>query len=346
MPSYKNAERNTWYCAFYFTDWQGKRKKKKKEGFKTKREAQEWERKFLEQYAGTPDISFDVLVKTYLARQKGLISEASYYNTVFLTNKYILPYFNNTPINKINKQSITGWKNHVMSDDMKPSYKKSIYIRLKQIFNFAIDYYNLPYNPCPNNLSLGQIVPLQNYWTIDEFRQFATTLNKPHHIMAFYLLFWTGIRCGELLALTWNDVDFSDNSLSISKSYKRLHKKDILTSGKTAASRRIVIMPQFIADMLKDFQRMNLYSGNRIFDFSSATLNNKLIRGAEIAGVKRIRIHDLRHSHASMLINAGFQPIDVADRLGHSNANITLKVYSHFYDTKRYELANKLNDIH
>lgn len=110
MPSYKNAQRNTWYCAFYFTDWQGKRKKKKKEGFKTKREAQEWERRFLEQFADTPDISFDVLLAEYKKKQKSKNDIRTYLNECNIIENHIEPYFIGVTIDKITKQSILSWK--------------------------------------------------------------------------------------------------------------------------------------------------------------------------------------------------------------------------------------------
>lgn len=345
MPSYKNAERNTWYCAFYFTDWQGKRKKKKKEGFKTKREAQEWERKFLEQYADTPDISFEVLVKAYQEHQQIKTRKTSFHTDNQIIHKHILPYFGDMSINKISRQTILTWKKIILEKNYQPSYSKYLYTALKKIFNYAVENYNLPSNPCPPRESFGEINKHIDYWTIDEFRKFAMCLKKPVHIMAFYMLFWTGMRCGELLALTWDDIDFDNNAIHISKTFTRLHGENIITPGKTSSSKRIVIMPNFLADMLKDFKRMSLFTGDRIFDISKGMLSSKFKTAINKSGVKRIRIHDLRHSHASLLINAGFQPIDVADRLGHSNASITLNIYSHFYDSKRTALAKKLNTI-
>lgn len=346
MPSYKNQKRNTWYCAFYFTDWQGKRKKKKKEGFKTKREAQEWERKFLEQYAGTPDISFDVLLTEFKKKQKANTDYRTYLGQCNIITNHIEPYFKEKSIDKINKQSILSWKENLLSKNFSAYYARRIYNTLKNIFKFAVENYNLPSNPCPSNQSFGKVNKILNYWTIDEFRTFASALRKPHHIMEFYMLFWTGMRCGELLGLTWDDIDFDSNSISIVKSYYRLERADHFTPGKTDNSRRIVIMPQFLSDMLKDFKRMSAYASNRVFDVTKSAIDHQFNRTIAKCGVKKIRLHDLRHSHASLLINnAKFQPIEVADRLGHSDASITLKIYSHFYEKNRSELANKLNDI-
>lgn len=345
MPSYKNTERNTWYCAFYFTDWQGKRKKKKKEGFKTKREAQEWERKFLEQFANTPDISFEILVNQYQKQAALRLKPMTYYSKSGIIKNHILPYFADMPINKINRRIINEWKNKLLAQDLKPSYMRAINAQLSAIFNYAVDNYNLEDNPCSGLGKLHKANSNINYWTLEEFRKFAMTFTQPHHIMIFYLLFWTGMRIGETLALTWDDINFENNSITINKTFSRLHQKDIITTPKTAKSERIVIMPQFIADMLKDFKRITKYCTERIFDISHYTIRDRLKDHAIMAGLPPIRIHDLRHSHASLLINANFSPIEVADRLGHANASITLKVYSHFYSQKRTTLAEKINNI-
>lgn len=346
MPSYKNTKRNTWYCAFYFTDWQGNRKKKKKEGFKTKHAAQEWERNFLEQYTDSPNISFETLINAYKRHHQDNTLATTHYAKTHIIDKHILPYFVGKTVNKITKQHISDWKRKLLAMKFQPSYAKQIYLLLKSIFAFAVDHYNLPANPCPCRECFGKPNKKMNYWTIDEFLQFSMTLTEPHHIVAFYLLFWTGMRIGELLALTWDDINFAANSISIDKSYTRLHKQDIITTGKTAASQRIVIMPQFLTAMLKEYQHLRKKDSSRIFPFTKNMLSFALKKGIRQAQVKKIRIHDLRHSHASLLINAGFNPIDVADRLGHADSHITLSIYSHFYDSKRISLAEKLNTIH
>lgn len=345
LPSYKNAERNTWYCAFYFTDWQGKRKKKKKEGFKTKREAQEWERKFLEQFAGTPDIGFDVLVEKYLKDAKTKLKYTSYRTKVAVIKNRILPYFKDTPINKINNRFINDWKNILINDDIKSNYVRIVYMHLSAIFSYAVEYYNLPNNPCNGIGKLPSDKKEVNYWTLDDFRIFATSLHKPIHIMIFYLLFWTGIRIGEALALTWEDVDLTNKTIRINKTLTRLARKNIVTPPKTDNSNRLIFLPQFIADMMADYKRLSKYVDGRVFPITRDGVFVKLHNSAIKLGLKPIRIHDLRHSHASMLINAGFSPIEVSDRLGHANPAITLKTYSHFYTHKRSELAEKINKL-
>lgn len=345
MPSYK-SDRGTWYCSFYYTDWQGQRKKKKKEGFKTKRAAQDWERKFLEQYATTPTISFDSVVSAYLKDASVRLKPTTFSVKKSIIIAKILPYFSGMTLNKITRRTVNDWRVNLLDTDCKPSYVKTIIAQLSAIFNYATDNYDLPCNPSLSNFRIKAISP-QNvgYWTINEFRRFAMTLSTPQHIMGFYLLFWTGLRIGEMLALTWDDINLKNKAIFINKTRSRLKKQNITTTPKTINGVRVVIIPDFIVDMLRDYRHMSKYAGNNLFDITRGAFLKMIHAGAARAGVKQIRLHDLRHSHASMLIDAGFSPVDVADRLGHANPAITLKVYSHFYQAKRTQLAQRLNDL-
>ncbi len=345
MPSYKSERRNTWYCSFYFTDWRGIRKKKKKEGFRTKKEAQEWERKFLEEYAETPDIPFDTLAKAYLADSKRRIKATTYKTRRILVNHHILPFFKEMCINNINKRNINEWKASLVQKELTPAYIKEIYWHLKSIFNFAIENYNLLRNPCGKLTRTNKTEKKIQYWTIDEFRTFAAYNRLPQYIVLFYLLFWTGMRIGEATALTWDDIDLETGTISITKTYIKLYGEKIITPPKTYTSNRQIVIPYFIIHMLQDYKRISKYSGSHLFEASRSSIRRKFERDTVKANVKKIRIHDLRHSHASMLINAGFTPIEVADRLGHSSAAITLRVYSHFYTHRRAEIADRIAQI-
>ena len=345
MPAYRNSKRLTWYCSFYFTDWQGKRRKKKKEGFKTRHEALAWERKFLEFYAGCPDISFATLVQAYKEHHRETTREVTHYTKCRLIDNHILPCFGQLPVGKIGRAQIQAWKSTLVQRKLTPMYIRQICSLMKSIFSFAVVHYHLPENPCSCRETPCRHQRKVDYWTLEEFRKFAAVLTRPHHIMAFYLLFWTGMRKGELLALTWEDIDFDKSSIAVNKSFVRLHKRDIISSGKTKSSQRVVIMPAFLAEMLRDFQQLKGKTSGRIFPYTRNMLSHTMRKYTQEAAVKRIRLHDLRHSHASLLINAGFLPIDVADRLGHANAGITLSIYSHFYESKRTSLAERLNTI-
>lgn len=184
------------------------------------------------------------------------------------------------------------------------------------------------------------------FWTRDEFFQFIDTMkSKPLSYYAFELLFWTGIREGELLALTKEDIDLERKILHIRKSYQRLEKKDIITEPKTEKSIRDINLPDFLCDELEDYFGM-LYKckdDTRLFEVSKYYLQHEMKRGCKESGVKKIRIHDLRHSHVAYLIEFGFSPVEIAERMGHESISVTF-TYSHLYPSKPKSLADRLNE--
>lgn len=148
----------------------------------------------------------------------------------------------------------------------------------------------------------------------------------------------------ELLALTYEDIDLEKRIISISKSYQRLDGKDVITPPKTPKSNRKITIPPFLVEELKEYcsHLYGIMSNERMFRFTKSYMEHEIVRGIKETGVKRIRIHDLRHSHASLLVELGFQPLAIADRLGHEKIETTLNTYSHLYPNKQAELADRL----
>ena len=132
--------------------------------------------------------------------------------------------------------------------------------------------------------------------------------------------------------------------MSISKSYQRLKGKDVITTPKTKKSNRVIKMPKFLCGEMEDYLKMFYSAGadERIFPVSKHYLHHEMDRGAKAAGVKRIRIHDLRHSHISLLIDMSFTALAIADRVGHESIDITYR-YAHLFPTRQTEMADKLD---
>lgn len=183
------------------------------------------------------------------------------------------------------------------------------------------------------------------FWTKEEYQRFAEEMmDKPISYYAFQMLYWTGIREGELLALTPADFDFDRGTVKISKTYQRLKGKDVITSPKTKKSNRTIQMPDFLCEEMQEFFKMQygLKKKDRIFTITKSYLHREMDRGAEAAGVKRIRIHDIRHSHISLLIDMGFSAVAIADRVGHESIEITYR-YAHLFPSKQKEMASNPN---
>ena len=186
-----------------------------------------------------------------------------------------------------------------------------------------------------------------NFWTKDEYLKFSEVMmDKPLSYYAFEMLYWCGIRLGELLALTAEDFDFKNQTVTISKSYQRIKNQDVITDPKTKKSNRTIKIPDFLCDEMQEYINM-LYDqkpDDRLFPISKSYLHHEMDRGVKATGLKRIRIHDLRHSHVSLLIELGFSAVAIADRVGHESIEITYR-YAHLFPSKQAEMANRLGEL-
>lgn len=350
MPAYKN-ERGSWNVKFYYTDWTGNRKQKKKEGFTTKREALEFEHNFLNSCEKSPDITFRNLVDHYLKDSAVRLKLTTLESKQYTIETKLIPYFGDTPISDIDVLMVRKWQNELINSEnhYADTYLKSIHNQLSAIMNFAVKYYHLPFNPAARCGSMGKKQAEHfDFWTKDEFYQFVSYYeNDPKLKAIFYLLFFTGMRKGELYALTLLDFDFDKNTVSITKNTVKTKKKKITHSPKTKKSVRTITVPAEVMQMVETYSKM-LYDYNPttpLFPVSSNYLRNKMEQGCKKTGVKKIRVHDLRHSHASLLIELGISPLLISERLGHENIQTTLNTYSHLYPNKQQEIAQTLSSL-
>lgn len=160
------------------------------------------------------------------------------------------------------------------------------------------------------------------FWTKEEYMKFADVMmDKPMSFYAFEMLYWCGIREGELLALTPADFDFEKRTVMINKSFQHLNGRDITTTPKTEKSNRTIQMPKFLCDEMQDYLKILYDVGleDRMFPVTKSYLHREMDRGSKVSGVKRIRIHDIRHSHISLLIDMGSSAVAIAGRVGHES---------------------------
>jgi integrase len=347
MKAEKDKKTGKWLIQYRYTDWQGKRRKSTKRGFATKREAEEWLRNFLITQKADFDMKFENFWKMYYADMETRLREHTMRTKKYIVELKILPYFGNKRVNDITAADIRQWQNELIKIGYSPTYLKTINNQLSAIFNYAVRYYDLKSNPCAKAGSMGKSKAEEmDFWTGEEFRRFIdSVMNKRLSYMAFMTLYWTGMRLGELLALNPKDVDLEKRTISITKSYQRLGKKDVITPPKTPKSKRVITIPEFLAADIKDYMDSlyDLQENDRLFPITKYYLEHEMQRGIKESGVKRIRVHDLRHSHASMLIELGFSPLEIANRLGHEKVETTLNTYAHLYPNKQTKLAERLD---
>ncbi len=353
MPAYKDKKTGKWYASFYYENYTGVREKKMKRGFETKKEALEWEREFLMRSAADFNMKFESFVEIYVSDLKERIRENTFLTKESIIRKKVLPFFKNKPMNSITAKDVIKWQNELMAyrdEKGKPyskTYLKTIHNQLSAIFNHAIRYYDLKSNPAAKAGYIGEKEAGEmDFWTKEEYAKFSEVImDKPISYYAFEVLYWCGIRMGELLALTMEDFDLKNGMLRINKSYQRIEKRDVVTEPKTKKSIRTIKMPKFLCEEIDEYIK-SLYGvkpTDRIFPITKSFLHHEMNRGSKAAGVKRIKIHGLRHSHISHLIDLGFSAVAIADRVGHESIDITYR-YAHLFPSKQIDMANKLDD--
>ena len=328
MAVIKNNKTGMWEVRTYYKDLTGARKQKTKRGFAKKSEALEWERNFKLKEDQSISMSFKSFVDIYLTDLEPRIKRNTFLTKKHIIETKILPYFGKRKLDDIRTSDVIQWQNEIMKlkkdngELFSPTYLKTIHNQLSAILNHAVNMYGLKDNVARKAGTMGKEENKEmEFWTQEEFQAFLECVaDKPISYYAFEMLYWTGIREGELLALTPADFNFEKKILRINKSYQRLEGKDVITDPKTPKSNRTIV---------------------RIFTISKSYLHHEMDRGAKLAGVKRIRIHGLRHSHISLLINLGFSALAIGKRVGHEAVDITYH-YAHLFPTVQTDMAVQL----
>ncbi len=357
MPAYKYTLKDgktiRWRAKFYVTDWTGEKRQICKRGFRTQHEAKEYERSYMDQQNTTSDIMFSSLVENYMEDMEHRLKPTTMENKWFIIEGKLLPYFGKLKVCDIDTIKIRKWQNELISyrdEDGKPysqTYLKTVNNQMSALLNYAVAHYRLAFNPCKAAGSMGKSnAEEMNIWTQEQYEKFSSVLQKSSLKLAFDILFYTGIRSGELLALTPADI-LPTKRIDINKNYAKIKGEELFLEPKTPKAKRCIAIPDFLYNDITDYISMlyGIENGDRIFYFTKSALDKEIKRGAEKAGLPQIRVHDLRHSHASMLIELGFAPLEIADRLGHESVKTTLDTYSHLYPDKDTKLAEELNRL-
>ena len=297
-----------------------------------------------------PDKTF---IDLYMSDIKPRIKPTTYATKENIINTHIRPYFENKSLSGISAVDVLQWQNGLLmlrdseGKGYSQTYLRSVQNQLNAIFNHAVRYYNLPKSPCAATKKMGKSKAKEMlFWTKEEYLKFAEVMKeKPMSYYAFQLLYWGGMRCGELLALTIADFDLEKRLLRINKNYQVVKGVEMIITPKSEKGNRVIDLPEFLCEEMEDYFS-SLYKADknsRIFTFSKYYLHHEMKRGAKAAGVKKIRLHDLRHSSCALLIHLGYSPIQIAERLGHESITITER-YAHLYPSVQRQMAASLDD--
>ena len=332
MAVIKNKKTGMWEVRTYYKDLNGARKQKTKRGFAKKSEALEWERNFKLKEDQSISMSFKSFVDIYLTDLEPRIKRNTFLTKKHIIETKILPYFGKRKLDDIRTSDVIQWQNEIMKlkkdngELFSPTYLKTIHNQLSAILNHAVNMYGLKDNVARKAGTMGKEENKEiEFWTQDEFQAFLECVaDKP---ISYYAA----------------DFNFEKKTFRINKSYQRLEGKDVITDPKTPKSNRTIVMPDFLAVEMEDFisSLYGIRDDDRIFTISKSYLHNEMDRGAKLAGVKRIRIHGLRHSHSSLLINLGFSVLAIGERVGHEAVDITYH-YAHLFPTVQTDMAAQL----
>lgn len=312
MPAYKYTLKNgktMWYAAFNYTDWTGRYRHTCKRGFKTQRETKEYERSILDQQTATSDILFSSLVENYMEDMSHRLKPTTMDNKRNIIDSKLLPYFSRLKVCDIDTIKVRKWQNELISfrdENGKPysqTYLKTVNNQLSAILNYAVTHYNLSTNPCRAAGSIGKSKAGEmKYWTREQYKAFSKNIQKSATKLAFDMLFYTGMRSGELLALTPSDI-LPDKRISINKNYAKVKGEELILIPKTAKSNRSIAIPDFLYDDI--FEYISKLGGigkdDRIFYFTKSALEKEIKRVAEKAGLPNIRVHDLSYPNLNKI---------------------------------------------
>lgn len=358
----------TWYARYYSgRDENGKPKYVEKGGFPTKRAAEEYLARTLTEinrqtYVQPSHELIRDFAEAFLRQKKLTIREGTLRKYKWLVKKYIIPGMGHMELCKLRPQHLQQFYAKLI-DQHKLSKRsvKHVHVLLKQMLKHACKLGKLAVNPAdavqpprPDEIEMST-------WNEEEILKFLETARNSRYYIFFLVALGTGMRCGEILGLKWRDVDFQTDMIHVQRSYTHAEKGYKFEAPKTKKGRRSIAVPKVILAELE--QHRALQQSERALagpawqddDLVVATSLGKPVQAHNVrmafkrliqqSGVKAIRIHDLRHTHATMLGKNGVHPRVIQERLGHEDIAVTLQTYSHVLPIMQEEAVRKIDEI-
>ena len=361
----KKADNGTYYfrANLGYNPITGKQIQKYRSGFQTKKEAREEYSKLVltstaELTEKKKTISFQQFIEeTYLPWYKTQVKESTYLNRRSTIQKHF-SYFYKMATDEIEPINVQNWQLE-LAKEFSPNYIRIVQGMLSIAFDRAIVLGIAKKNPSRMVGNIKSKKTKVDFWTLEEFQKVTSLLYKgdyyEHYLfISFWLLFMTVMRIGEAAALQWSDIDFETGLSNINKTlyYKSMDEYKFVDPKTQASVRTIYIDADTIRELKawREVQQKVLKGCGFILSYSGIptskhTLPRALEKLAGLAGVHRIKIHALRHSHASLLISMGENPLLIKERLGHEKIQTTLGTYGHLYPNTNLEVANKLTGV-
>ncbi|MFV0394008.1 MAG: site-specific integrase [Coprobacillaceae bacterium] len=372
--AYKKNDKGLYDVDVSYTKLNGKYGRKRKNNITTLKEAKLIEAEFIAVYRNgeVRDVKLKAAIDQFIDYKRVRVKETHIIKTLTLMN--LVKDLWNFNIESIKPQHITKLQSDLKSKHLSVTYINECVNRLYSVFEFSRTFNNTSNNPCEKVERLKRTTPKEpiTFWTLEEFTQFDNAIKKlcddaknyDEHFshfeyrVFFNFLYCIGTRCGETQALNWNDLDLDNNhTVRIDKTLTFRTSKGLynITTPKTLASNRTVTIPLKLIEMLSQLKEYKIEHGrfsekHFVFGypdtpFHNSTLTRRKNMYCELAGVKQIKIHDFRHSHASLLINNDVNILVICSRLGHADVKMTLNTYSHMFKSTEDEALHFLNNL-
>ena len=357
----KDGRKYIWYV--WETGLDGKKHKKFSKAYKTEEEAKRAEKEYLkmsEVFEGDMNMTFKELYTKYYEVQKDIVRYSTL-KTYRDRIKYI-GMFDKIKLKDMDAIHYQKWRVEMMKANISNSYKNEIQKFLKIVINWAVKTYGFNMNKFYGRMepftSASDIKKEMDFYTLEEFNQFISSAPNLQIKCMYETLYYCGLRRGEARGLQWKDINWIDKRLSITKQAVTNGSESSsiyeLTKPKTEKSNRILPIAEIL---FRDLKR--LYEEQKQFaDFNDNwfifggfipitfyQMRHKNIEIAREANIKRIRLHDFRHSCASLLINNNANIAVVSQFLGHASIEETLDTYTHMFKDKLYDAVNTINKL-
>lgn len=342
-----NPETKKYDIQFRVKDGNGDWKKSTKRGFKTKKEAEQWLNEHEKKVGESLEMKFRDYVELYLEDMKPRLRETTYFHKELYFRVHITPFFGKYEMGNITIAMVRNWQREIMAKGFAPTYLKTLNNQLTALFNHAVRYHGLKDNPASKAGTIGKEHGEEvEFYTKDEFELLiAQLLDDQTSYTIFMTFYYTGMRIGELTALNVGDIHLDEKYIDINKSKSVVNGKEIINPPKTPKSKRKVTLPDFMVKVLSEYidTLYNPKTTTRLFPVSKSAIERDLKRAAKQAGLRKLKVHSLRHAHASYLIEMGVPILAISNRLGHEKIQTTINTYGHLYPNKQREIADAIN---
>ncbi len=343
----------------------GKRIQKTKSGFTRKRDADAFLRKWLVELdenryvEPTKETFASYMEYWFTTHYQKRIKESTISNRKYAMDKHLIREnpFANKELSKISTEMIDALYNDKLDEGYSTNTIRKIHQMLNQAFKQALKWKKVAHNPVVDADPPAVKTKETQIWSFDEIHTFLAHCKEERHYITFLLAIYTGMRRGEILGLKWSDIDFEKKIIRVERTLIHIPGNGYqFSSPKTFKSKRQIHIPDQILDDLvfhkkqqeqwKEIFGQEYQDNNLVVCTEKGTIQDPrnvlrvLKRFCESAKVTKIRFHDIRHTHASILIAENVDIVKVANRLGHSKAKTTLDYYAHLIPNEQDEVAN------